>query len=449
MASEKIDFEHHWLIFTLSERGHLHPQLPLIAELKRGSLHIKTTIILTVWEESVLPMCQKLIGDTKPQEVEEGEEVVNPTVVTLDELSSWKWEGEPHPHRNLPTLLGTGTEVLAYCRSLVPRPTAVFYDPFHPTAVLVAQELDIPLLCTVSFTPNDIQWHKADDIDRVREKFAVDLGPDRWAHSHLQFVMKHAKILQFSVPTVLSSILPSQVIDQSIFCGSSITHTRATVSETENQAVIDIEAAKARGHTAVFFSLGTVMQKSYNTEASFREFIDLLFTCVFHAVKQRPATELFVAANGFQLDLESPTSPFYQLAPEIHIYDWVPQLRMLPFCDLFISHGGANSFHEAISSAVPLILVPFWGDQFTNAKIVNTLKIGVSFDHDEGVPLVCGVLPQRKSLTPERMVEAFQTVLDPALKSRVVSLADEFKSFTFSRAIPQIQSWIEQQLSQK
>jgi len=57
----------------------------------------------------------------------------------------------------------------------------------------------------------------------------------------------------------------------------------------------------------------------------------------------------------------------------------VPQVDLLPLCDAFVTHGGANSMHEALSFGVPLCVVPIFGDQPTNADTVARIGAGVSF----------------------------------------------------------------------
>uniref|UniRef100_A0A7S2I605 Erythromycin biosynthesis protein CIII-like C-terminal domain-containing protein n=1 Tax=Zooxanthella nutricula TaxID=1333877 RepID=A0A7S2I605_9DINO len=57
----------------------------------------------------------------------------------------------------------------------------------------------------------------------------------------------------------------------------------------------------------------------------------------------------------------------------------VPQLEMLRLSDAMVTHGGANSMHEALGFGVPLAVVPIFGDQPANADTVARSGAGVSF----------------------------------------------------------------------
>merc|ERR1712217_504628 len=58
-----------------------------------------------------------------------------------------------------------------------------------------------------------------------------------------------------------------------------------------------------------------------------------------------------------------------------------PQLQILDHTSVFVTHGGANSIHEALKLRVPLIVVPMFGDQPSNADAVARCGAGDSFRH--------------------------------------------------------------------
>ena len=50
------------------------------------------------------------------------------------------------------------------------------------------------------------------------------------------------------------------------------------------------------------------------------------------------------------------------------VRSFVPQIRFLPQMDLFVHHGGNNSFTESLYYGAPTILLPFSSDQFNVAR---------------------------------------------------------------------------------
>ncbi len=63
-------------------------------------------------------------------------------------------------------------------------------------------------------------------------------------------------------------------------------------------------------------------------------------------------------------------------SPQCQIFDYAPQHSVLKEADLFLSHGGANSFMEAIAFNVPTILSPIAVEQFHQAYFHREKKLG-------------------------------------------------------------------------
>jgi zeaxanthin glucosyltransferase len=64
----------------------------------------------------------------------------------------------------------------------------------------------------------------------------------------------------------------------------------------------------------------------------------------------------------------------------VYIFNFVPQVSLLPFCSLFITHGGLNSIRESIKECVPMLVVPLEIDQIGNAKKVEYKGLGLMGD---------------------------------------------------------------------
>lgn len=61
----------------------------------------------------------------------------------------------------------------------------------------------------------------------------------------------------------------------------------------------------------------------------------------------------------------------------------VPQLEILPYTELFITHGGMNSTMEALNYGVPMVVIPQMFEQEMTARRVTELGLGQHFLPDE------------------------------------------------------------------
>lgn len=89
----------------------------------------------------------------------------------------------------------------------------------------------------------------------------------------------------------------------------------------------------------------------------------------------------------------------YRAVPDnVYLDDWFPQPSVVSQCDLFIHHGGNNSFCEAICSGVPSLIMPYCWDGHDNA--LRAVEAGI------GLKLV------RASWTVEELSSAIASLLD-------------------------------------
>lgn len=64
----------------------------------------------------------------------------------------------------------------------------------------------------------------------------------------------------------------------------------------------------------------------------------------------------------------------------VFITQWTQQsdLLAIPKIKLFINHGGLLSIEEGIARGVPMIVMPFYGDQTSNSLRINKLGVGIA-----------------------------------------------------------------------
>ncbi|CAF1653877.1 unnamed protein product [Adineta ricciae] len=87
---------------------------------------------------------------------------------------------------------------------------------------------------------------------------------------------------------------------------------------------------------------------------------------------------LVIPQQPIRIKIQSLLSSKINVLSRVLVVPWIEQKRVLTHhsVHLFITHGGLNSVGEAIYAHVPLIILPGFADQFTNAAKVEETKLG-------------------------------------------------------------------------
>ncbi len=101
----------------------------------------------------------------------------------------------------------------------------------------------------------------------------------------------------------------------------------------------------------------------------------------------------------------------YRAVPDnVHLEGWFPQPSVVAMADLFIHHGGNNSFCEALYHGVPSLILPYCWDGHDNA--VRAVETGTGHRLD------------RASWTGAGLTEAILAALaDSAMRDRLAANA--------------------------
>ncbi|GMR45986.1 hypothetical protein PMAYCL1PPCAC_16181, partial [Pristionchus mayeri] len=133
----------------------------------------------------------------------------------------------------------------------------------------------------------------------------------------------------------------------------------------------------------------------------------------FHAFSQFPDIQFFIRH-------ENPSAIAPRLPPNAMATKWLPQTDLLqhPKCVGLITHGGYNSFQEAVHAGVPMVATALWGDQPRNAHLAVHLGFGVNV--------------HKTAMNRETMSEAVRRLIeDKTLKQA----AQRLKSMVESRPV--------------
>ncbi|XP_066431804.1 UDP-glucuronosyltransferase 1-6-like isoform X3 [Eleutherodactylus coqui] len=104
--------------------------------------------------------------------------------------------------------------------------------------------------------------------------------------------------------------------------------------------------------------------------------------------------------------------PPSNLGNNTHLVKWLPQNDLLahPKARAFITHGGSHGIYEGICNAVPMVVLPLFGDQMDNAKRIES----------RGAGLTLNVL----DMTPEDLSNAIDAVINvPSYKENIQEMS--------------------------
>ena len=119
----------------------------------------------------------------------------------------------------------------------------------------------------------------------------------------------------------------------------------------------------------IYCSLGT-LNVSHNPTSK------VFLKKVIHIFAHRPEWELILSTG------EIPAQFFGQHSRNVHVFKRVPQLEVLKYADVMITHGGINSILECIDRSTPQLIYPLnndW-DQNGNAARITHYKLGLMGD---------------------------------------------------------------------
>jgi MGT family glycosyltransferase len=347
----------HVLFVVLPERGHIHPFLGAAEALRERGARVSfyaprdvaPILVPLGWEDVHAP------EGAGPPAAEHRGEAFAELLADPARLRAWIRA----------MLVDAAEPSIAPLRAHLTRsrPDVVVIDPMAYFAAIAAHEEEVPWLgLSTSLNPcirDDVESElirTLRDLDGARRAlFAAHHLPD--VRFRVSDALSPRGTFVLSTPALVGSSLPNDGVPVHLV-GSSL--PRSTHAP---------EPPKSDARPLVYCSFGS---QAYHQPAQLEVVISAA----------RKVDARFVIAMG-----ELATSPLgTSVPPNVTAVGFAPQIPLLAEAAVAVTHGGANSVHEALAFGVPMLVSPICNDQPHNASLVRASGAGLVLDLANATP---------------------------------------------------------------
>jgi MGT family glycosyltransferase len=287
------------------------------------------------------------------------------------------------PHHPDPNMFRFGVQLLQTAQMLVPqllprveadKPDVIIHDSLCSWGLIIARFLKIPAICsTTTFAVNSrIAAQSVMDVVRFLGMIVTTL-PEQLAFERIKREMRTA---YGTAPKAVMDMYRNESDMTLVYTSSKFQPFAAMFPSKYHFTGASIDESLAEPHALaplnlpsgkriIYVSLGTL----FNDNMPF-------FKLCFDAFSSINAH--VVLSVGKKNAIED----FGTIPANMSVHSFVPQLALLRQCDLFITHGGMNSVHEALWFGVPMIVVPQASDQLFVARQVEAVGAGMRIENN-------------------------------------------------------------------
>jgi len=313
------------------------------------------------------------------------------------------------------------------------KPDLVIHDAFAVIAVPVANRLGLPRvnICaghnlapgpTVAALCVDARVQIADECSRAVEILRTQFGiPDASPFSYITSLSPDLNLI--CEPPQFLTVTEREAFKPCAFFGSLPEPTPVTASSGSTQC--QFPSGDSSRSLRLYCSLGTVVWRYY------ADYAWAVLEALALAAQQCGDLQVVIGLGGQPID-----SRCRHLRGEsVRVESYVDQWQLLQASDVFLTHHGLNSTHEAIYHGVPMLSSPFFSDQPGLARRCQAFGLAVPIVHGLRAPLTAtdilnalDLVASRRGAMTARLDLARQWELEvmaarPAVIARIIALA--------------------------
>ena len=264
----------------------------------------------------------------------------------------------------------------------------IIYDFFAIEGYFLGKQFQVPYICNVPAVMGPRYFEPMVNETQLKSMFA----------SHTQHVdLKRVKNISDGIILEGSHQLvwnyqglhetKLQGLPNYTFVGASVQFTHPPPPQSHSPLSHSGQDPQPSRMRQVYLSFGTVVPKSlYQKHEKGRAFIIKLYITIIQFVQRLPYTRLIVSLPiELQAEVRPAINSTRMMIPSVQFVTYADQCKVLQEADLFITHGGGNSFQEALYFNCPLLVIPFFGDQHQVATYVNQHNVGIGLEYGSGV----------------------------------------------------------------
>ncbi len=337
------------LVFCVPFNGHLNV---LKEMMKRYAHTFQFKLVITGWT-NVSPPLSDFLGDY---------EIVAKEKLSETDPCLWTF---PRVLTQLDTCLTIAEEF---------KPDLILYDFFSLEGYFVGKKKNIPYWCSVpamigSFDDQKYVQEKLSSqinknaISEMYKKYGIDIKKEQIELISDGFHLAGQCNVIWSYEDVVEShFLRNRARSEYLFVG--------------NPQII-CKRKKETNKPLVYFSLGTVvMNNLWSQQEETRKKLTAFIDALAKKWENKNVDVLFISRGQKVLETYPKN---WTVLPQVN------QMEILSRAAVFVTHGGSNSFHESILQKVPMVVIPFFGDQILVGKRVEQLGIGINTCRDASI----------------------------------------------------------------
>jgi MGT family glycosyltransferase len=239
------------------------------------------------------------------------------------------------------------------------QPQIIVRENLEWSAILAAEYLGIPHVCVQATAYGGLPAHQTDENKRWLDWLSVELDKLRreWK---LQPDPKLASLYHY----LLLSFAPPAFHDPAIELPATVRFVRPIFFDASLDTSLPAWNASLPPRPTVYACLGTQASRlPFVYPGIFRQIIEGLADLPLNLILTTGRPDIDPADLG-------------TLPTNVYVERYIPQTLIEPFCDLMITHGGNNTLLSLLNAAIPMLVIPIFGDQLLNARLVRAQGVG-------------------------------------------------------------------------